>query len=473
MRNPNSSRRSSLTAPRRCERFLPFAAAGLLALLLPWHQGAAQPTRITIQDAVAQTLANNAELAAARLEVRRSDALVSEAWGTALPKLDLNATYTKAIMKPVFFLPGDFFGQPGTVRPVEVGSAHSLVTTVSAEQVLFNSAVFIGVGAAKTYSRGARQMYQARRVEYIARAKKAFFGVLVAREYLALARQTLANLEQNHKNVRSLASQGLVSEYDLLRSEVAVENVKPQVINAENGYRQALNNLKTVMAVGYEMEIEVEGTLEYLPVADSLLAEAQAIALARNPGLASLKTQAEVNDAIVSAQKSEFLPTLSAFGNYQYQGQSNEVNSLTDDLVRSSQVGLSLRLNIFNGWQTTARVEQAQVEYRKAQEQVTGATLNLQSATEAVLLQLNKARQRIESQGRTVEQAERGFKIATSRYLNGLGTQLEVNDAQLALVNANVNRIDAVYEYMVASADLDGLLGRVPDYVTDEKENEE
>ena len=180
-----------------------------------------------------------------------------------------------------------------------------------------------------------------------------------------------------------------------------------------------------------------------------------------------------MNDAIVSAQKSEFLPTLSAFGNYQYQGQSNEVNSLTDDLVRSSQVGLSLRLNIFNGWQTTARVEQAQVEYRKAQEQVTGATLNLQSATEAVLLQLNKARQRIESQGRTVEQAERGFKIATSRYLNGLGTQLEVNDAQLALVNANVNRIDAVYEYMVASADLDGLLGRVPDYVTDEKENEE
>ena len=85
-----------------------------------------------------------------------------------------------------------------------------------------------------------------------------------------------------------------------------------------------------------------------------------------------------------------------------------------------------------------------------------------------MLLRLNKARKRIEAQGRTVEQAERGYEIATTRYSSGLGTQLEVNDAQLALVRANVNKIEAVYEYAVASAELDQLIGRMPAYVQEE-----
>ncbi len=436
------------------------------------QRSSGQPVVITVKDAVSQTLQNNYELAQARMEVERADAMVKEAWGTALPKLDLSASYSRAIKKPVFFLPGDFFGQPGTVKPVEIGSTNAFSALVTANQVLFNSAVFVGVGAAKIYSRGAREGYRARVVEYVARARKAYFGVLVARQLLDLARQTMKNSEDNLKNVRLLAAQGLVSEYDQLRAEVTLENVKPELINAENGYEIALNALKSVMAVPYDTVIEVTGEMEYHPVSDSLTAAAQEIVLANNPSLAFLKTQAEVNDAIVSAQRSEYLPILSAFGNYQYQGQSNEFRNLTQEVIASSQVGLSLSLNIFNGLQTTARVQQAQVDYKKSLEQVNGATQNLQTSTESVLLQLNKARRKIEAQGKTVEQAGRGYTIATTRYNSGLGTLLEVNDAQLALIRANVNRIEAVYEYTAAAVDLDQLLGRVPDYVTLEEEEE-
>jgi outer membrane protein len=428
----------------------------------------AQPLRITVKDAVLQTVARNPDLASARMEIDRADAMVTEAWGSALPKFDLNASYTRAIKKPVFFLPGDFFGKPGTTQPVEIGSTYSFLTTLSASQVLFNSAVFVGVGASKIYSRAARQMYEARSIEFVTRTKRAFYSVLVTREYLNVAAQTQKNSEENLRIVRLLAKQGLVSEYDQLRAEVTVENVKPEVINADNAYRLAMNNLKTVMALPYDTEIEVEGSLEYVPVDDSLLARAQPLVLSQNPALAGFKSQAEVTDAIVSAQKSGYLPVLSAFGNYQYQGQNNELKSLTDNVISSSQVGLTLTLNIFNGLQTTAKVEQAQVDYKKALEQVNGVTQNLQTSTEAVLLQLNKARRQIEAQGKTVEQAERGYRIATSRYTNGLGTLLDVNDAQLALVRANVNRIQAIYDYMVASAELDQLLGRFPDYLKSE-----
>ncbi len=443
--------------------------AGLMVLFL--HTLAmTQPLKLTLEDAVIQTLRNNPDLESARLEVDRADALVKQAWGTALPSLNLDAGYTRAIKKPVFFLPGDFFGSPGSVRPVEVGSTNALSAAFTAKQVLFNSAVFVGVGAANIYSEGAREQYKVRKLEYITLARKSFYDVLVARQIFDLAVQTQTNVEENFRTVKLLAEQGLVSEYDLLRSEVTVENVKPEVMNAENAYKLALNNLKNVMAIPVETEIEVTGTLEYSPVADSTIATARDAMLERNPVLASLEYQTEFTDAVVSAQKSEYLPVLSAFGNYQYDAQSNEFNTLTDDVISSSQVGLSLSLNIFNGLQTTAKVEQAQIEHKKSLEQLSGTKQSLLTATEAVLLRLNKARRRIEAQGRTVEQAERGYQIATTRYSNGLGAQLEVNDAQLALVRANVNKIESVYEYAVASAELDQLIGRAPDYVQEEEQ---
>jgi outer membrane protein TolC len=438
---------------------------GILLLLLFAPGGLGQPVTLTLEDVVIQTLRNNPEVESARLEMERAGALVREAWGNALPSLNLDAMYTRALKKPVFFLPGDFFGSPGTVRPVEVGSTNALVAAFSAKQVLFDATVFVGVGAANIYSKGASEQFRVTRIEFITRAKRAYYDVLVARQILDLALQTQANVEDNFKTVKLLAEQGLVSEYDLLRSEVTLENVKPEVINAENAYRLALNNLRNVMALPVETPISVEGSLEYVPVQDSILTSASDAMLERNPVLASLEYQTEFNDAVVSAQRSDYLPVLSAFGNYQYDAQSNEFGTLTDDVIASSQIGLSLRLNIFNGFQTTARVQQAQIEYKKSLEQLSGTKQNLLSATEAVLLRLNKARRRIEAQGRTVEQAERGYQIATTRYSSGLGTQLEVNDAQLALVQANVNKIEAVYEYAVASADLDQLVGRIPDYV--------
>jgi outer membrane protein TolC len=107
-------------------------------------------------------------------------------------------------------------------------------------------------------------------------------------------------------------------------------------------------------------------------------------------------------------------------------------------------------------------VEQANLEYRKSQEQLAGVELHLQSGTEAILLQLRTAEQRVLSGGRTVGQAEKGYRIANTRYTSGSGTLLETNDALLALARAKVNRIQAVYDYLAAAADLDGILGRVP-----------
>jgi outer membrane protein len=212
--------------------------------------------------------------------------------------------------------------------------------------------------------------------------------------------------------------------------------------------------------------IALVDSLTFQPVDDEAIANAEYAVMETNPGLSAVDHQIELNGAAVSAERSNYLPTILAFGSYQYSGIENEFSRFsTNDFYKSSQVGLSLSLNLFQGLQTYARVEQAQLEQQKSEEQRVALERNLKTGVHSVRSNLQQARKRLEVQDKTIEMAERGYKIVTARFLSSAATQLEVNDAQLALTQAKVNRIQAVYDYLVAAADLDQLIGTVPAYV--------
>ncbi len=427
--------------------------------------------RISIQEAVRLAIKNNPELESSRLEAEKAHARVREAWGYTMPNLGLSGQYTRAIQKPVFFLPGTFFNQPADISvPVEIGSAHSFNFGLTASQVIFNGAIFIGVGATQTYSEAAEELYAGKRIEVIARARKSFYGVLVAREALTLVRQNLANAEENLKNVRLLRNQGLLSEYDELRATVGVENIRPAVIQSETNYDLAVDALRNTIGLESSEPIDIEGDLKFQVYDPGILSSPESLLVEANPSLRALRLQREINQAFVKAERSNYLPTLVAFGNYQYQAQKNNLRISTADFIPSSTVGLQLSLNIFQGWQTTARVDQARIEVLKSESQIVTVENNLRTALHASIGTLEQSRKRLEAQEKNVETAERGYRIVTTRFLANAATQLEVNDAQLTLNQAKVNRIQAIYDYLVASADLDMLLGRIPDYVKETNE---
>ncbi len=429
------------------------------------------PRRLTMQDAVRLALKNNPELESSRLDAEKAHARVHEAWGYTMPSVGFSGLYTRAIQKPVFYLPGTFFNQPADISvPVEIGSTHSINLGLTATQVIFNGAIFIGVGATKTYSEAAEEMYTGKRIEVVARARKSFYGVLIAREALALVRQSLANAETNLKNVRLLRDQGLLSEYDELRASVGVENIRPAVIQSETNYDLALDALRNMIGLQPSETIAVEGDLTFQIYDPGILVSPESLLVEANPSLRALRLQRDVNEAFEKAERSNYLPTLVAFGNYQYQTQKNNLRISTADFIPSSAVGLQLSLNIFQGMQTVARVDQARIEVLKTESQLVSTENNLRTALHASLGTLEQSRKRLTAQDKNVETAERGYKIVTTRFLANAATQLEVNDAQLALTQAKVNRIQAIYEYLVASADLDLLLGRTPDFVKETKE---
>ncbi len=456
---------------------------GLLCLIEPLVGQEKMPTNLTIVKAVQLAMQNNPDLRTSQLEREKAGGRVLEAWGNALPSVDISGQYAHLIDKPVTYFPdyllyplarvmGDTTKRTPTGQlilfPGSMSPSFSAGATLNVRQILFNGAVIVGVGAANTYSHLADDLYRAKTVETITKVKKVYYGALLSREVLALMRSSLKNAEDNLKNVRLMKSQGIVSEYDELRATVGVENVRPMVIQSENGYDLALDALRNTIGLPDSGTVVLVDSLTFQPVDETVIANAEYAVLERNPGLSAVARQIELNGAVVSAERSNYLPTLLAFGSYQYQGIKNDFRSFsTNDFYKSSTVGLSLSLNLFQGLQTYARVEQAQLERQKSEEQKIALERNLKTGVHSVRSNLQQARKRLEVQDKTIEMAERGYKIVTARFLSSAATQLEVNDAQLALTQAKVNRIQAVYDYLVAAADLDQLMGTVPAYVSE------
>lgn len=426
------------------------------------------PRILSLQEAVRIGLENNKELSAARLQVDRANAQIQEAWSYAMPSINLSGRYTNAVKKPVFFLPPEFTGGNAGDPPlaVPVGTDHAFDFTLTGQQALFDAQVFIGVGASRVYAKAAREQFRGAEVQTVSAVQRAYYRVLLTHAVRNLIQANLDNAEANLKNVRALARQGLVPEYDELRATVGVDNLKPALIQAENNINIAMNSLRSSMGLGLENKFAIDDSLHLQWVPEDLMATAIDRVLETNLTLRALRLQVDVSDAFMRAERSNYYPRVYGFGNYQYQAAKNELNVSTNDFINSIQVGLQLTMNVFQGFQTDAKVEQASIDKRRLQEQVANLELNLRNLAESIILRLRESRRRIEAQERTVEQAQRGYTIASTRFVNGLGTQLEVNDAQVALTQARVNRIQSYYDYLIASVDLNEALGALPDYVT-------
>jgi outer membrane protein len=369
-------------------------------------------------------------------------------------------------MFPLISLMDSTFKQKptGGYVPISMMPSYSASASLTVKQVLFNGAIFVGVGAASVYSKMARDMYYAKKVETVSKVRKAYYSALLAQQGLQLVRESLKNSEDNLKNVKLMSMQGIVSEYDELRASVGVDNLLPVVIQYETSYNLAVDNLMNMIGLHSSGNVTLKSDLVFSPVEDTVLARASDMILEFNPNINVVRKQIDLNGAAINVERSNYLPTIAAFGSYSYSASKDRFNFSTNDFLKSTQVGLSVSLSLFQGLQTSSRVEQAQLEKRKSEEQLDNLEKTLKTGLRSIMGNLKQAQKRIEAQEKTVETAERGYKIATTRFLANAATQLEVNDAQLALNQAKVNRMQAIYDYLVASADLDQILGRIPDY---------
>jgi len=418
---------------------------------------------LTLDKAISLALDRNRDIKVAELEVEKSHKKVKESFGNLLPSFDASGQYTRNIKKPVIFLPpGTPFGPPGGGPTVmEIGYDNSYNGTISASLPIFMKQIYSGLKLSKQNLKLSKESYRESKINTISNVKKAYYGVLLTRELRDFMRMSLKDAEDNLENVRKMHKQGLVADYDLLKAEVQIENLKPNVMQAEDNYKLAIDGLKIAIGLNSDVEIKVLGQLKYnenaqIPTLDESLTEL----LAHNTTLRKLYFQTELTKTSIELAKAEFYPSLVAFGNYQYQTQADDFKFSDYYWVKTAMVGLQLQIPLFHGLSRVAKVQQAELSHRQVMEQQSAVTEAIKTQLNSVLYKMAQAKNRIEVQKKSIEQAQLGYRIAQSRYKNGLGTQLEVNDAEVALTQARFNYAKAVYDFLVATVDYEQLVGK-------------
>lgn len=422
---------------------------------------AALPSKLAvgIEDAVQIGMQRNRDLEIARLDQRFAEEKVRESWAEVLPHVSSTLTYTRTIEPTLLFLPKDVFPN----SPIAIGSDNSVVGGIRVDQNIFRLSAIAGIRASSLVKKISTESYRQSGAGVESGIRKAYYDALITREKAALVEQSIARWEQARKDTNALFRQGVAADIDTLKAFLSVENLKPDLIRARSSVMVASTRLRNAMGVDQGTEIELTDRLVYreqpLPADLRLLCDE---ALENRPDVRSLKLQLEAEDAKVMAARSEGMPSVSAFGQYQVQSQFNDNQSPdVNGWPSTSSVGLQLSLPIFSGFGTSARIGQSRIVRMQTRTRFEDLREQVRAEVEIRLWNLLEARKRIEVQSRTIAVAERSYRITSLRVREGIGSRLELTDAELQLDTARTNYLEAVYDYLVASVEMDRSLGRL------------
>jgi outer membrane protein len=451
--------------------------------------GYGQVRVITLDEAIDIALQNNREIEIAAMEIRKSRAAVREAYGYALPTVDVSGNFSRFIEKPRMPFP-DFEAllgnatyailfdegvlprdedkfKPISTRLQSFAQTNNYESQIQVTQTLFNSTVLRGIGASRRYLNLSEEELQRTISSTILDVKRSFYAVLLTKEMYDITRASFDNALDNLRNVKAAYEQGLVAEFDLLQAEVQVENIRPMVLQSGNALKSATDGLKIVLGIDQDESIDVSGELvydaEHIPDPEETIEEA----FQGNYGIKSLQIKRDVDRAFIDYYQSEYWPTLYAFGNYTYAGSDDRYNFQN---YSSTIVGVTLSFNLFNGGKSRQRVQQARVTMNQTEMQLLNYRDYVAMQVKSKINDLKRVQSVLEAQERNVELARRAYGIAVVRYREGTGNQLEVQNADIALRQARTNRLHSVYDYIIARAELDHLAGKLDTAYTGHRE---
>ncbi|MCJ7563889.1 MAG: TolC family protein, partial [Candidatus Aminicenantes bacterium] len=292
--------------------------------------------------------------------------------------------------------------------------------------------------------------------ETVFNVKKAFYGYLLAKKFVEVSEEAVGLAEKHWKNVKSLYDVGMASKFDLLRSEVQVANLKPQLIRAKNGLSTAELGLKTLLGLDLKQPIEVKGELSYKEFEANVDADV-AQALTNRPEMNQIKFQQQMAAEMLKMARGAYLPTLAIGGAYNYWG--NRFKFTKDSWESYYSVNLVLDIPLFNGFVNSAKVGESKAMLRQLDYSRKGLSEMVKFEVQEAILSLQQAKESLLSQEKNVEQAQEAVRIADLNYGEGLATNLDVSFAQMALTQAKTNYSQALYDYALALAQLEKAIG--------------
>lgn len=382
-----------------------------------------------------------------------ASALKKQAVADALPSIDLDFGMNRNLKQSFFY-----FNTDQGVQRFSLSFKNEFQFNAILSQTLFSFKVGKAIQAASDFKKFTDFQYSASIQNIVTEAKKAFYTALLLEKIYTVAKESEDSARENYENIKLKYESGVTSEFDLLQAEVRWQNSIPETMQAEKNYQLSLNNLKALVNLPQEEDIELKGELETYPALPSEIQFEDV--LSKRPDYQALYFEKKLREKNVFAERADSWPTLSGTFSYLYGARSDQfkLENDNDNMI----VGVSLRMPLFTGGAASARIQQARIELNKTNTQIDLTSDNIHVELKNGYLLLREAYQRITAANRGIASARRAFEIAESRVQNNLATQLELKDSRLFLDQAQINYYSAIYDYLTAYYDWQRITGNVP-----------
>ena len=442
------------------------------------------PVQITLEQALQIALSENVSVKVADMEIERTGFAKKGAYAALFPQIDLSGNYQRTIKKQVMYMDIDmssFGGAAGTPGAsgaeqeegssasssrgssgggLEVGRWNTYSAGVTAAMPLINAQLWESIKISGKGVELAVEQARASRLDMVTQVKQAFYSVLLAKEAFNVYKDVYENAVRNYEETEKKYNAQKASELEMIRAKTTVANAIPNVYNAESSVILAQWQLKAVIGVSLDLNIDAAGSLsDYADTMFYELHQHDSVSLANNTSMKQLAIQAEQLASTIRLQKYAYIPTLSAGFSFSMNAMVNDVSFDQYKWTPYSYVGISLAIPIFSGGKRYNDVRQAKSQYNQLKLRTEDTERNLRIAIRQSLNTMETNMKSYYAAQSAVETARKGYDIAERAYQVGRSTLIELNDAQLALTQAKLSESQAVYNFIVAKAQLEQVIG--------------
>lgn len=414
----------------------------------------------SLQDAISYAQKHHTTILNAKIDEEIASNTVKQTIGIGLPQLSGNATFQDFLKLPTSLLPGEFFGEPGKQIPVQFGVKYNSSIGLELSQLLFDGTYLVGLKASRTYKELSIKNSSRTKIETAVAVTKAYYAVLVSNEQLSLLDANLDRLKKSLNDTKELFKNGFVEKIDVDRLSVLNNNL---ITERENVIRLLTLNvslLKFQMGMTIGSQLTLTDKIADVSVEKAGMLNVQGSYVKRIE-YALLQTQKKLNELDVKRYKSQFLPSLVAFGSTSTSFQDNSFSDLYNQRFPSTVIGLKLSVPIISGGQKLYQLRNAKLTAIKTQNEL----YNLENAinlevSQAQTIYLN-GQQSLENQKRNMDLAKEVLRVTKVKYEQGVGSSIEVTTAETSLKEAQNNYITALYDMLINKVNLDRALGNI------------
>ena len=433
-------------------KFLTVIAAALL--LIPFCADA-QSQVITLEQALEIALSENVSVKVADLEIKRSEYAKKGAYAALYPQIDLTGSYQRTIKKQVMYMTMN-----GQSMGIEVGKSNTINAGASAAMPVVNAQLWGSLKLSALDVELAVEKARSSRLEMVTQVKNAYYAVLMAKEAFDVYKEVYENAVLNLEETQKKFDAQKTSEFELVRAKTSVANAVPNVYNAESSVILALWQLKAVLGVDLDMDLDVAGKLEdHSQQMFYDIHQHDSVSLDNNTTMKQLAIQMEQLAQNIKLQKFANIPSLALAFNFSYMSMADDVSFKEFPWTPYSTVGLSLNIPIFAGGKRYQAIRQAKNQHQQVQLQVANTERQLKIAIRQSLNSMEMNMKSYYAAQTAEESAQKAYDIAAASYKLGRGTLLDLNDAQLALTQSQLAKSQAVYNFLSAKAQLEQTLG--------------